>query len=80
MYKKDMRILKRGLKRMALSLITAAFFVIAVLGFIIVATAPGYLAVFLFIVSLVSLGTAFLLTYVQGLTRREYEESQGEDK
>lgn len=74
------KILKRGLKRLGLAFITMVAFAISVLGFIEVATAPGYLAVLQFILSVLWLGTTFVLLYAQGATETEHKESQGEDK
>lgn len=64
---------------MGVALLTAAWYAIAVVDFIAVAKAPGYLAVLLFIVGLIMLGVAFILTYAQGVTE-VHEESQGEGK
>ena len=75
--KKDVAALKLGLKRVALALITAFVFGMSVFTFITVATAPGYLAVFLFIAAIVMLGMAFLLLYAQGLLPVE---SKGDSK
>ena len=67
----DVITLKRGLKRMGQAVITTAMFVIALLGFVVVATAPGYLAVFLFLTSVVATLIAFVLLYAQGITHSE---------
>jgi len=75
--KQDARILKRGLKRTMLALWTVMQFAIAMLGFITVATAPGYLAVVLFFVSVLILVIAIVLLYAQGIT---YVESKGDRK
>lgn len=75
--KTDVRALKQGLKRTLLALLTAALFAIAVLGFIAVATAPGYLAVVLFLASIVATGCAFILVYAQGII---YVGSKGDSK
>lgn len=80
MSKSDIKILKRGLKRMAVSLFTATTFAISVFGLIVVAFIPGYLAVFLFLVSLLGLGMAFILLYAQGISRKKINESKGEKK
>ena len=80
MNKTDAKILKRGLKRLGLAFITMVTFAISVLGFIEVATAPGYLAVLLFILSVFWLGITFVLLYAQGATQNKHKESQGEDK
>lgn len=80
MNKTDVEILKRGLKRMGLALLTAALFVISVASLIKVATAPGYLAVLLFILALVELVMAITLLYAQGLSPKMRNESQGDGK
>ena len=80
MNKTDAKILKRGLKRTGLALLTVVLFAISVLGFIRVATAPGYLAVLLFILSVIWLGMTFILLYAQGIIQKWPKESQGEDK
>lgn len=74
------KILKTGLKRMGVALCTATLYALAVWDFIAVATAPGYMAVLLFIVALLILVAAFILTCAQGITVPAHEESQGEDK
>ena len=80
MNKADAKILKRGLKRVGVALLTAATFAIAVLGLILTATVPGYLAVLMFLVSALALAAAFTLLYAQGINRRRCEESKGESK
>ena len=77
MNKSDVKTFKRGLKRVAVALFTAALFAVAVLGFIAVAIATGYLAVLLFLASLTVLGFAIILLYAQGITRKTYTESKG---
>ena len=77
MNKNDTRAVARGLKRTLLALLSAAAFVIAVIGFISVATATGYLAVLLFFTSILALGISFTLLYAQGII---HAESQGESK
>ena len=79
MNKTDFSILKRGCKRMVFALVTAALFALSVLGFIKTATSPGYLAVLLFLISVVELGLAFLFLYAQGIVRGKYAESKGEN-
>ena len=75
--KKDKSALKRGFKRTLLALMTAAMFTISVFGFIATATAPGYLAVAVFITSIAMLGCGFIFLYAQGIG---YAESKGESK
>ena len=65
--KHDRSIVRKGLKRTLLALITAATFAVSVFGFIKVATAPGYLAVLVFFTSVVALWFAFVLLYAQGI-------------
>ena len=65
--KRNARIVRKGLKRTVLALMTAATFAASVFGFITVASAPGYLAVLLFFTSIVALGFAFVLLYAQGI-------------
>ena len=78
--KNDARTVVRGLKRTLLALLTAALFAIAVLGFIVVAKAPGYRAVLLFFASVLELISSFILLYAQGVTLKGTEERQGERK
>ncbi len=66
--------LKRGLIRTVLALFTTAVFAGAVFGFIAVAFMPGYLAVLLFVTSIIVAVGAFILLYAQGIIG----ESQGE--
>jgi hypothetical protein len=53
-------------------------FVIAVAGLIVVAISPGYLAVILFLASLVAMAIAITMLYAQGLPAGTNEESQGD--
>jgi hypothetical protein len=80
MNKTEVSVLKRGLRHMGIALLTAAMFAIAVAGLVVVAIAPGYLAVLLFLVSLVTMGMAFILLYAQGLPPKAHTESQGDDE
>ena len=75
--KNDVRVVARGLRRTLIALLTAAKFALAVIGFITVAKAPGYLAVLLFFASILALGCSFILLYAQGII---HVESQGESK
>ena len=77
MTKSKLKTIKKGLHRVAVALITAATFVIAILGFIAVAFTKGYLSVLLFLVSLVVLGLAVILLYAQGIGPRTFTESEG---
>ena len=79
MSKTDEKILRRGLKRMALALLTTALFAIAVAGLVTVAFVSGYWAVLLFFVSLYVMAIALSLLYAQGITRKQ-NGSQGESK
>lgn len=76
----DKRILKRGLKRVLMSLATTIAFLAALYGFYLVAVTEGYVAVLTFIFSLMILGYALVLLYAQGITRKSQSEGQGEDK
>ena len=69
--KKDTEILKRGIRRTVLALVTALVFALAVFSFIATATAPGYLAVFLFITGLATLACVLVLLYAQGIINEE---------
>ena len=75
--KNDARVVARGLRRTLVALLNAATFAVAVIGFIAVAKATGYLAVLMFFVSLLMLVASFILLYAQGIIRVE---SQGERK
>lgn len=75
--KKDTATLKIGLKRMVLALFTAVLFAVSVFCFIAVATAPGYLAVVMFITALFALVCGIIFLYAQGITNKE---SNGDDK
>lgn len=77
MNKIDKKILKTGLKRVAIALLTAFLFAMSVLAFIVTATATGYWAVILFISGIVLMLWAFVFLYAQGITANE---SQGENK
>ena len=80
MNKTDFYIFKRGCKRMAISMLTAAFFILSIWGFIVTATAPGYLAVLTFLASVIWLGMAVFFLYVQGIVHSKRTESKGEEK
>jgi hypothetical protein len=80
MSKTDANVLKRGCKRMLLSLLTMMLFALAGICFYAVAISHGYLAVICFIAALGWLVLALTLLYAQGLTRRMHKESQGENK
>lgn len=69
--------LTRGLKRMLVAIFTAVLFALSILSFILVATATGYWAVFLFFAAVVLLIWAFVFLYAQGITDAE---SKGDDK
>ena len=69
MNKHDLKVLVRGLKRVGVALLTAAFFSASILGFVATAFFPGYIAVGMFLVSLFWLLMAVVLLYAQGLTR-----------
>ena len=73
----DKTTLMIGLIRTLFALVTAAMFALSVIGFVAVATTPGYLAVALFIASLVALGCVFVFIYAQGIFCTE---SKGDDK
>ncbi len=80
MNKTDAKILKRGLKRVGIAVLTTSIFVSSVVGLIVTATAPGYLAVLLFLLSVAGLLVAFILLYAQGINRKISVESRGESK
>lgn len=80
MNKTDVNILKRGLKRVALALLTATTFVIALVGFVVTGFATGYLAVMLFFVSALVLAIAYCLLYGHGMNHQVKAESKGENK
>lgn len=80
MNKTDVKILMRGLKRVGVAILTAAIFVSSVVGLIVTATAPGYLAVLLFLLSIAGLLATFILLYAQGINRRIIKEGKGESK
>ena len=78
MNKTDVNALKRGLRRMAVALLTVVTFAISLLGFITVAMVSGYLAVLAFFVSVFAAGFSVVLLYAQGTVRKKPAESQGE--
>jgi Flp pilus assembly protein TadB len=69
--KEDKKIMRRGLKRTLLALVTAALFALAICGLVAVAVAPGYLAVLLFFASILSVVCAFISLYAQGIIDTE---------
>jgi uncharacterized membrane protein len=80
MNKTDVKVLKRGLRRMGLAILTVATFLIAVAGFIATALATGYLAVLLFLVSLFVLAIAYCMLYGYGMDPKTSAENVGDDK
>ena len=79
MSKTNVKILKRGLKRIALALLITASFALAVAGFIGVAFTSGYLAVLLFLASVLVLAIAFVLLYGYGMNRPPHYERKDEN-
>lgn len=69
--RRDAGIIARGLKRTVLALLTTFMLVIAVIGYIAVASVDGYMAVLLFFASTVALVGSFIFLYAQGITRKE---------
>ena len=67
MNKNDMSILKRGLRRTVLALVTEIVFALTVFDLVLTARAPGYLAVILFLASILLAGAMVVLLYAQGL-------------
>lgn len=67
MNKNDMSILKRGLRRTVLALVTEIVFALTVFDLVLTARAPGYLAVILFLASILLAGATVVLLYAQGL-------------
>lgn len=67
--KTDVKALKLGLKRTMLAILTALLFALAVLCFVVVATAKGYWAVMLFFCALIFLVCGYIFLYAQGITR-----------
>ena len=80
MSKSDVKTFKRGLKRMALAVVTAALFATSVFCFIKVATTVGYLAILLFFLAIVAMGMSLLLLYAQGIISGPDTESKGDGK
>ena len=70
-------VLKTGIKRTVLALLTTATFAGAILGFIKTASATGYVAVMLFLASIAVTLFGFATLYAQGFM---YEEDQGDGK
>lgn len=65
------RIFIRGLKRTFIALLSVATLAISVLGFIAVATTPGYMAVVLFVASVITALNSFFLLFTQGIDPKE---------
>lgn len=70
-------VLKTGVKRTVLALLTTATFAGAILGFVKTASATGYAAVLLFMASIAVTLFGFATLYAQGFM---YEEDQGDSK
>ena len=69
----DVKVFLRGLKRVGVALLTAVFFSLSVLGFVATAAFPGYIAVVIFIASLIWLWMTIVLLYAQGLNRVKHK-------
>lgn len=67
MNKHDLRILKRGLRRTVLALVTEIVFALTVFDLVLTARAPGYLAVLMFLASIQLAVATVVLLYAQGL-------------
>ena len=80
MNKKDLAILKVGLKRVGLALVTEIVFALMVFDLVATAVAPGYLAVLLFLAAILLAGATIVLLYAQGLTFVAHMERSGDDK
>ena len=78
MNKIDGRIIKTGLKRVAVAIGTTALFALSVYAFIATATASGYWAVVLFFAACVMMFWALILLYAQGLGPKPNVESKGD--
>jgi hypothetical protein len=66
--KDDARTMGRGIKRMAIAMVTAALFALSVNSFLMVSTKVGWWAVVAFLAGIVLLLLAVFLLYVQGIT------------
>ncbi len=75
--KTDVKILRRGLKRTGIALLTTFLFALSIFSFIAAATATGYWAVVLFFSAIVLMIWALAFLYAQGITD---EESRGDYK
>lgn len=80
MNKTDITVLKRGLKRMVIAILTAALSAVSIYGFVVVASLTGYRAVIVFLLAVVAAYWAFVLLYTQGSTRKTNAEEQGDRK
>lgn len=78
MNKTDLKILAIGLRRVAIALLTTITFAAAIIGFVTAAFLKGYLAVLLFVASILILIVAYGLLYAQGIGPHTYTESKGE--
>ena len=78
MNKTDLRILTRGIKLVGLGLLTVIDLLIAIRGLILVAQLSGYLAVVVFIASVVALVVAFILLLAQGIVGMPQTKGKGD--
>ena len=78
--KKDAANLTKGLRCMVFAIFTAGMFAVSVLGFIKVTSVTGYLAVGLFVASVLSMVTAIIFLYALGIIVKAPAESQGDGK
>lgn len=80
MNKADTRTVVVGLKRTLLALLTILMFAATILGFVVVASAHGYMAVLLFFASILGLIVSYILLYAQGIVSARIQESKGDNK
>lgn len=80
MNKNDLTILKMGLKRTGLALVTELVFALAVFDLVLTAVAKGYLAVLLFLAAILLIGATIVLLYAQGLVCGVHTERPGDGK
>ena len=77
MSKRDAVILKRGLKRLGIALLTVFAYAVSAFGLILVFFVQGYLAVLLFAASCFNLAIAVTLMYGQGMNPRTERKGDG---
>ena len=79
MNKTNFNVFTRGIKIVALALITVAILLVAIVGLLVVTRLAGYLAVLTFIASVFMLVVAVMLLFAQGVIGMPQTKGAGDE-